>query len=497
MSQRTDRQPQFFVFIAFSLGMLAIPSLAATPTPTPATSNTIELASYSNYFHTSYRDTTSSNLYYVFAGRTKNSTGEDCTTNNSSFTSTATTCDSCAKLASANLTSTVEACNNTEIYPSLYFTVTLKSTNADHYKSCSSLVVARIAGGDTIIAGEGQSSFTVGVASQSVSASFKWSDLCNLASSDGDCAKSFSKKFEFTFDPDCSQSSPVSGGPQVYVNYRFVQTTPSMSLGCTEDANASIVPQAYEGICNYTAAPGDGKVYITNVIGATTNDFKVADLTTAGAAASSADSSGMTYTHFRVYYKPTSEGAPGTMTYASSYQDLALDGTTLNEKRVMNLTNNVAYAFWGAMVDAAGTVTLFPAALGASQVATPQEVFGVLDNKGCFVATAAYGTAQAKQIQVLRDFRDIYLARTEIGRSFIRFYYRHSPAWAAWIADHEFARSIVRGFLAPILLFAQMSLRYGFGPTALSAVLTLMGLAWLARRSRREKVPHFFGRGGR
>jgi len=78
---------------------------------------------------------------------------------------------------------------------------------------------------------------------------------------------------------------------------------------------------------------------------------------------------------------------------------------------------------------------------------------------GCFIATAAYGSALEPHVMALREFRDRYLQRTELGRSFIHFYYRHSPPIAAVIAQHEWLRFLVRILLTPLVLTIAYPLR--------------------------------------
>ena len=67
---------------------------------------------------------------------------------------------------------------------------------------------------------------------------------------------------------------------------------------------------------------------------------------------------------------------------------------------------------------------------------------------GCFIATAAYGTDTAGQLDILRAFRDAILLRSSLGTKLVSFYYRTSPPIANFIARHEVLRTIVRvGFI--------------------------------------------------
>jgi hypothetical protein len=66
---------------------------------------------------------------------------------------------------------------------------------------------------------------------------------------------------------------------------------------------------------------------------------------------------------------------------------------------------------------------------------------------GCFIATAAYGTSTAKQIDVLREFRDMVLLKNTIGSQFVALYYRFSPPVADFIAGNELLRTAVRELL--------------------------------------------------
>ena len=125
----------------------------------------------------------------------------------------------------------------------------------------------------------------------------------------------------------------------------------------------------------------------------------------------------------------------------------------------------------------------------------------VADSSGCLIATAAYGTELAWQVQVLREVRDGTLYSTESGSQFMdafnRAYYSFSPAVADLEREHPEVRSAVRALLSPMLAsLGIMSLAdpgserevlaYGISVIALNlgmyAVAPAAAVAWAARR---------------
>ncbi len=74
---------------------------------------------------------------------------------------------------------------------------------------------------------------------------------------------------------------------------------------------------------------------------------------------------------------------------------------------------------------------------------------------GCLIATAAYGTEMAPQVQLLREVRDGALARTAAGSAAVgtlsAAYYAFSPAAADAVRDHPVAADAVRAYIAPLL----------------------------------------------
>ncbi len=108
---------------------------------------------------------------------------------------------------------------------------------------------------------------------------------------------------------------------------------------------------------------------------------------------------------------------------------------------------------------------------------------------GCFIATAAFGSAYGPKVMILKEFRDHYLLDSAAGRALVSAYYKYSPPFAAAIADREGLKKMTRISLLPIVLFADTVLQYGFFAALAStlAIFTLCGgLGWYVLRGRRR-----------
>jgi hypothetical protein len=73
---------------------------------------------------------------------------------------------------------------------------------------------------------------------------------------------------------------------------------------------------------------------------------------------------------------------------------------------------------------------------------------------GCFIATAAFGSPMAGQVKILRQFRDGCLLTNAMGRKFVAWYYRHSPAAASYIQDKPYVKAALRLALYPLIGFS-------------------------------------------
>ncbi len=87
----------------------------------------------------------------------------------------------------------------------------------------------------------------------------------------------------------------------------------------------------------------------------------------------------------------------------------------------------------------------------------------------CFIATAAYDSPLHPHVGILRDFRDIYLLPSRLGRAFINLYCKYSPSAAELIAKNKALRVMVRINLLPLVAFSYSMLH--FGPVITSVML--------------------------
>ena len=76
------------------------------------------------------------------------------------------------------------------------------------------------------------------------------------------------------------------------------------------------------------------------------------------------------------------------------------------------------------------------------------------EEKGpCFIATAAYGTPVAEEIDILRRFRDELLLHNYAGKAFVFFYYKVGPPIANFIRERNMLRELLRVFfIAPLVV---------------------------------------------
>jgi uncharacterized repeat protein (TIGR02543 family) len=153
------------------------------------------------------------------------------------------------------------------------------------------------------------------------------------------------------------------------------------------------------------------------------------------------------------------EGAEYTLTMAASpiMGGTAYDvtGTSpYDEGEVVSIqaiaASGYQFAGWaapaGSLANANALATTFTMPAQNVIVTATFQVISTTTN-GCLIATAAYGSPAAEQLDVLREFRDGVLLESAAGSQFVGLYYRLSPPIADFISGSSFLRTVVRELL--------------------------------------------------
>ncbi|HEY1811839.1 MAG TPA: fibronectin type III domain-containing protein [Kofleriaceae bacterium] len=96
--------------------------------------------------------------------------------------------------------------------------------------------------------------------------------------------------------------------------------------------------------------------------------------------------------------------------------------------------------------------------LAVIHVTTSDRDSGTVD--ACFVATAAYGSILANDVELLRHFRDTWLETNVLGELGVETYYTFGPALAGIVGESELLRSTARDLLAPVVHVVERALAH-------------------------------------
>jgi len=109
---------------------------------------------------------------------------------------------------------------------------------------------------------------------------------------------------------------------------------------------------------------------------------------------------------------------------------------------------------------------------------------------GCLIATAAYGSEMAPQVQFLREIRDNKVMSTESGASFMtgfnEFYYSFSPAVADYERENPLFKEAVKIGLTPMLAslsllsFADINSEHEMLGYGITIILANIGMYFVA-----------------
>lgn len=391
------------------------------------------------------------------------------------------TCDSCTGAVKSGMT--IWPCNKKNAYPSLVLNIRVQTTTVGANTTNATIKI----GGK-----EYTPTIPLAFADGILTVQLTWSEICNSpeVNKGAQCeGGSFPADLDIGFSVTANGTTATDS-----LSFKLrtrVAATDGSDWFYPDCANTS-TPNT--GACHFTVFPGDGKIYADN--------FSVADGYPTAAAA------GIEYTDVVFFYEMEATSGESDssiisrITNKSPTFSLGVNKAAsppLADNRINGLTNGVRYCMAMANQDASGIISFFTpipvAGLpgGVTPVSptdlctTPTPVVGLLDDKHCFIATAAFGTDMAPEVQSFRAFRNKFLLPHPWGKSFVKFYYKHSPFYANLIAESEVTKFIVRSALWPLLLFARLSVSLGFWASFLLMTFAVLFLCALLRNGFLKK----------
>ena len=118
---------------------------------------------------------------------------------------------------------------------------------------------------------------------------------------------------------------------------------------------------------------------------------------------------------------------------------------------------------------------------------TTKYIYDEGDSGPCFIATAAFGSPLAGQVEILRQFRDRYLLKNDWGRKFVAWYYRNGSVAARFIEDKPLIKLAVRTALYPLVGFSWLLIA-GYLPLILLGCLLAALLVYRYRPGQSKMV---------
>jgi len=148
------------------------------------------------------------------------------------------------------------------------------------------------------------------------------------------------------------------------------------------------------------------------------------------------------------------------------------------------------FANWSGEVDTIADVDTATTTIIMDSSYSIRADFQATSSSPCCTATAAFGTPMAREIGILREFRDEYLLTNPVGRILAGFYYGVSPPIAEFIAEHPGLKPVIRAGLAPAVTMSTLAVTTSLDEKAAILGVLLLSVAvavWATRR--RDKGP--------
>ena len=385
-------------------------------------------------------------------------------------TDSISTCNSCI-----DTTGTINACNQNSVYSTLKFSVSFKVTKT--VTGIAKLFIESTTTGvfDTVVSLP-SASYTADTST--VTLETTWAEICSRSGLTGSCtgtsALLASKGIRYGVDSDATGEIEETERKAATIKLHYIP------------AGVAAVTQAFcpttasgAGVCNVKFLPGDAKAYIDSAI---YNGDDTSSTSTGGTV------TWESIAVFPVHVATGGEAATYTTFTNGAVQPIfktinPADGSIPDSQVAGGLGNYLKYCMvYGTKNKAQNIYKFVTTGIDtATSCMTPSEVAGILDNKHCFISTAAFGSESAPEVEIFRSFRNKFLLDNFFGKSFVRFYYKVSPAIADVISQNNFLKAATRISLYPLLIFAYISLKLGFLAALILLFSTVALLFVLAR----------------
>ncbi len=429
------------------------------------------LVTLKNISGVSYYDTTAKKIYAGYAGT--------CAAPDSG-----STCNTCTDISGAGL----KACNQKAIHSSLNVSFSFTSS-AD----LSAKEVALFIGNDT--SSTKISTITGSAANVEMTLSTPWSNFCSGATDlNSDCSVSSSadqtvsaeRYFYIGADEDSvSGIQNTTERLQIPVHLHSISTT---NTGLDSQAYCSTGSASGYGLCFYSLETGDEKLVILGDPQPLSNSTPPSGSPAFQAVAFFA-------------FPQTSATSTDISTAVSNGDPLAIinikpfvsttDLSVAGDPYITGLENYQRYCVFAGQVNLAQNIFAFTTTSvdGRTMCKETSQVVGLLDDKHCFISTAAFGSDMASEVQTFRNFRNTFLLHNKYGAEFIKTYYQWGPKAAEFVSSSETLKSVARGALYPALGFSWLALNYGFWPAVLVSLLALISFFKFAQKLRQILSP--------
>jgi len=388
--------------------------------------------------------------------------------------STTTTCNTCTDTSTPP-----KACNPTAVNGTLNIGITIRTgtvipvagAKVRVYTETSSADRVQLGADGTIPATAASSTVTIPVTFNwgqicAQDANFSGSTTCTIASPGPSAGTAFSSARKIVIGIDENGDGDIDADDEIEtmaVKYHYLDATQaavSQQPVCAAADNTKL------GACGFALdVGGDKKLFMRDVILSSSTPlvpagapdwygvaFFYQDQT--GQALNPANVATGTNPPIIKNYDTTDYSIDATLAGFENYHDYCLIMGNINKSQ------NIFYLTTGGV--------------SADNCGTPSEVVGLLDDKSCFISTAAFGSDMASEVETFRQFRNHFLIPYDFGREFIKAYYEFSPPAANFIAQSEVLRFTARVLLYPFYFFSVLSLKFGFLFALLSVVMTLL-----------------------